>query len=370
MVTDNRSSWSTRTISEVLPPATGRLRLLVVDMSLSMNAVHEGTSSLDRARSLAERIVNAAPPGDNFSLVRICRTPPLTVVPRAADDRSAVLEQVRQLSATPQRGDVAGALRAVQACLREHDSQTRPEIVLISDFQATNWKPSDAREQQVITGLLSELADVAELTCLPVLSTPALDNLAVTGVRPVSGGPPGAPIGAAEVAVLNAALQPVRDVRVEVFAGQRVAGQGTVNIPAGGVTITGLNAGDYQIDSEDCASQTLNTGESCQVKVVFAPTAFGGKNAALEVAHDCAGLQQAFDNAAANDDAQRAVKILGSGWTYDALAAAQAEQGDFAAAMISLARANELDPNGNQEVRAQMRSAFEASKPYRSPPPQ
>ncbi len=67
------------------------------------------------------------------------------------------------------------------------------------------------------------------------------------------------------------------------------SGIGPVNIPAGGVTITGLNAGDYQIDSEDCASQTLNTGESCQVKVVFAPTAFGGKNAALEVAHDATG---------------------------------------------------------------------------------
>jgi hypothetical protein len=83
-----------------------------------------------------------------------------------------------------------------------------------------------------------------------------------------------------------AATSPASPWRVATLTS---SGIGPVNIPAGGVTITGLNAGDYQIDSEDCASQTLNTGESCQVKVVFAPTAFGGKNAALEVAHDATG---------------------------------------------------------------------------------
>lgn len=73
------------------------------------------------------------------------------------------------------------------------------------------------------------------------------------------------------------------------------------------------------------------------------------------------------DGKGALEDARLAVKGLASGRTLEALAAAQAEQADFAAASASLAKANELDPNGNATVRKAMQAAFDAGKPYRSP---
>jgi len=98
-----------------------------------------------------------------------------------------------------------------------------------------------------------------------------------------------APALTADPTTLSFPNVPVGGVSAPLSVTVTSTGIGPVSIPAGGVTITGLNASDYQIDSDDCASQTLNTGDSCQVDVVFSPEAFGGKNAQLEIAHDATG---------------------------------------------------------------------------------
>jgi hypothetical protein len=67
------------------------------------------------------------------------------------------------------------------------------------------------------------------------------------------------------------------------------SGIGPVTIPDGGVTISGLHPGEYSIDSEDCESQVLDNGETCEIDVTFHPTATGTRSATLEVAHDAAG---------------------------------------------------------------------------------
>lgn len=98
-----------------------------------------------------------------------------------------------------------------------------------------------------------------------------------------------APSLAVDPTSLNFPNVPVGGVSTPLTATLTNDGIGPVSIPAAAVTITGLNASDFQIDSEDCESQVLDSGDSCEVDVVFAPGAFGGKNAALEVAHDATG---------------------------------------------------------------------------------
>ncbi|MBL8851784.1 MAG: BatA domain-containing protein, partial [Planctomycetaceae bacterium] len=67
--------------------ASGRLRVLVVDTSLSMSAAGDAGTSLDRARLLASRIVETAPAGDAFTLVQIRRSTPFAVISRISRDR-------------------------------------------------------------------------------------------------------------------------------------------------------------------------------------------------------------------------------------------------------------------------------------------
>jgi hypothetical protein len=98
-----------------------------------------------------------------------------------------------------------------------------------------------------------------------------------------------APAVTADPTTLNFPDVPVGGDSTPLTATLTNTGVGPVNIDEGGVTITGTDAGDYAIDSEDCESQTLDSGDSCEVAVVFSPSSVGGKSATLNVAHDAAG---------------------------------------------------------------------------------
>jgi hypothetical protein len=50
-----------------------------------------------------------------------------------------------------------------------------------------------------------------------------------------------------------------------------------------GVTFAGANAGDFQIIASSCTSTTLASGQSCAVRVKFAPVAKGTRTAEVQV---------------------------------------------------------------------------------------
>lgn len=215
------------------PPAAvgaGTLRVLVIDVSLSMQAGRGDLTPLERARQSAERIVQTAPPGDSFCLVRIGRIPPFAVVPQAVQDRATILRQIQELRGTPQRADVAAALRTADECLGQSGAARR-EVIVLSDFQASNWWPDDPREREAVTLALRELAAESELTFLTVAGDDA-NNLAVTRVQP-AWARPGSPSLSIEVEVMNAGAAAAGSLPVEAFAGDRLVGSGTLTVAAG-----------------------------------------------------------------------------------------------------------------------------------------
>lgn len=211
---------------------SGRERILVIDTSLSMSAGQRGATALDRARNLAARIVESAPAGDAFRLFQIRRTPPWAVIQHAANDRRSILQQIRGLEGTQQRADVAGALRMVQSLLEQTEATARREVVIVSDFQGSNWTPEATGTRQELTTLLEAIAAEADLTCLHV-SVTATGNLSLIDMAAVPAVPPETSIVAVDVVVGNSGTQPAKDVPVEVFAGQQRVGRATVTVPAG-----------------------------------------------------------------------------------------------------------------------------------------
>jgi len=211
---------------------SGRERILVIDTSLSMSAGQRGATALDRARLMASRIVESAPAGDAFRLIQIRRTPPLTVIQHAANDRHSVLQQIRGLEGTQQRADVAATLRTVQSIVDQSPATPRREVVILSDFQRANWMPEATGTRQELTGLVESIAAGADLTCLHVAGKEA-GNVALTAMTAVPAVPPETTIIAVEIAVANSGTQAASNVPVEVFAGQQRVGQATVTIPAG-----------------------------------------------------------------------------------------------------------------------------------------
>jgi hypothetical protein len=66
---------------------------------------------------------------------------------------------------------------------------------------------------------------------------------------------------------------------------------GTTTMSISGISITGINAGDFA-QTHSCGS-SLTAGASCSISVTFKPTASGTRTAALSVTDNAAGSPQA-----------------------------------------------------------------------------
>lgn len=76
---------------------------------------------------------------------------------------------------------------------------------------------------------------------------------------------------------------------------------GTVSTVLGSATLTGDAAADFDIVSDDCASETLSVGESCEVAVRFQPSTRGNRFAALSIPDE-------------TSRESRLVRLRGSAW--------------------------------------------------------
>jgi hypothetical protein len=68
----------------------------------------------------------------------------------------------------------------------------------------------------------------------------------------------------------------------------RAVNDGTAPVELTGVEIGGSNPGHFSIADDRCGPTTLAPGESCEIEVVFAPTATGVRSAVLRVVSDVA----------------------------------------------------------------------------------
>jgi hypothetical protein len=71
-----------------------------------------------------------------------------------------------------------------------------------------------------------------------------------------------------------------------------VSNSGNFALMISRVSISGTNKGDFTITAENCHNGTLAPGASCQVTIVFRPSATGAESATLAVADDAPGSPQ------------------------------------------------------------------------------
>lgn len=71
-----------------------------------------------------------------------------------------------------------------------------------------------------------------------------------------------------------------------------VTNTGNFELTISRVTISGPNKGDFTITSANCQNGTLAPGASCQVTIVFRPSAIGDESATLGVADDAPNSPQ------------------------------------------------------------------------------
>ena len=62
-----------------------------------------------------------------------------------------------------------------------------------------------------------------------------------------------------------------------------IVNQGTADLTINGISIAGMNPGDFTITSDTCSGQTIPSLSSCSITVRFAPGAAGRRSAQLSV---------------------------------------------------------------------------------------
>ena len=127
-------------------------RVLIVDTSLSMSAGRGGNQAIERARAVADRYL-----GQQNGLVAdviFADSKPDAVFGQLSSNLAALRQSVRQTDAKPQHADAMSAVNQAAEILSVTDQEMQREVVIISDFQRTDWGavvfdalPSDTKVQ-------------------------------------------------------------------------------------------------------------------------------------------------------------------------------------------------------------------------------
>lgn len=195
---------------KVSPEATGNtVRVVILDESQSMAAVTGGVSAFDRARSVAGRFLEYQP-GVQANLL-LCGAGCRAVFDRPSSNFAALREQLVQAAAGPQRLSAQAAVNAAVEMLQKAEGKDiRRELLIISDFQRSNWTSVDL--SVVPADVVLSMQSAAEA------ATPA--NLGITAIRQSGRAEEGQAAGI-EVEVGN--YSPAgREVEIEVTLGSQV----------------------------------------------------------------------------------------------------------------------------------------------------
>ncbi len=115
------------------------VRVVVLDTSLSMEAVDGTTKVIQRARSVADKYLQYRR-GLRASVI-LAGARPHTVFDNVSTNFKALREELARADAQPQRIDVHAALElaARQLAPTDAEDKRRRELIVVSDFQRTSW---------------------------------------------------------------------------------------------------------------------------------------------------------------------------------------------------------------------------------------
>ncbi|MBI3861977.1 MAG: BatA domain-containing protein [Planctomycetia bacterium] len=134
-------------IGDKLPAAAGgsaapTVKVVVLDVSQSLAATSNGIQALERARPIASRHLGYQ--ADTSWNLILAAAVPQPIFERPSSNYSTLLGEVTRARPLPQRLNVQAALHAAGEMLAAAGGdKARRELVVVSDFQRTNWATAD-----------------------------------------------------------------------------------------------------------------------------------------------------------------------------------------------------------------------------------
>ncbi|MFG0335068.1 MAG: BatA domain-containing protein [Maioricimonas sp. JB049] len=244
--------FGTTATTPTVPPPTHTI--LLIDTSLSMTVREAGQSRLGRARQIARDVVQEGTPGDTTEVLRITRALSPFVVRGPTLDVTETVDRIDQLAATDEAGAVAAALEQVLERTTQVPDSSTTRIVILSDFQKTNWLPASDEVRKRTQDALRELARRSDLHLISV-SEADIGNVAITHLGTEAGA---TGLGTAipiTVTLRNFGNSQAEERTLVLTLGTEICEQRQVTIPADGsidVTFrcTPRQAGELVITAE------------------------------------------------------------------------------------------------------------------------
>ena len=138
------------------------------------------TTCFERARTLAQQIVEEGGGGDGFSVV-LMSAPPRRIVPEPSEDARKVAAELRNLRLTHGNADLAGTLATVASLLKASPGKfPTKEVYFFTDMQRSGW--ISARPGDLATALQTFQETKAKAVFLDV-GQEGVSNLAVVGLE-------------------------------------------------------------------------------------------------------------------------------------------------------------------------------------------
>ena len=156
----------------------GRDVFLLVDCSASMNAVTDGVSAFDRAKTAASAVIDKLGSADLVTLVRVASKPE-EIVSKVTADTESLKEKLGGLKTSPSRANLFATF--TQLFSGGSPMSVKPQIFFFTDSQASGWR--ELREQPA-----EDLVPVgSKLLVIDVGSSAGeIPNRAVVGEAPES----------------------------------------------------------------------------------------------------------------------------------------------------------------------------------------
>lgn len=160
----------------VLLPGKRTHRILVIDGSFSMGYRVTDRDRFDRAKQVAEAILQDSHKGDAASLV-LMAAPPRVVVGEPSANLAAVADEVRSLELPHGGADLAATLAKLDEMLSTSTLEQK-ELYFITDLQKASWAGTGSADTP-LQELASKIAARANIVLID-LGQGSADNLAVT----------------------------------------------------------------------------------------------------------------------------------------------------------------------------------------------
>ncbi len=219
------------------------LKVLVIDGSFSMGYKPTDKNLFERAKQLAEQIVEESSQGDAFMLL-VMASPPSVVVGTPAMEQHDFIEEIKSLKLPHGGGDLPATLVKIEELLHaaEWTGKARTQVFFLTDLGRASWAPELAGKRA--TGEYEErIARLAQGASLVVidLGQEAAENLAVTGLAVNEPYTTIAGEVAIEAQVRNFGAQLQSHHLIEFLVDGHRVKESYVNVPAGGQAQATIN---------------------------------------------------------------------------------------------------------------------------------